>query len=122
MDVFAHLIYEYQKRLRSLALYTFKTDKREYVERKLQNQDIDYFMQIVSPTKLNVFFGDSACVNVVRKIGGKKLNEYSPEEDFILGIMLGYDRVQQCERYLKSSKRNRNRTLYTRENAYLACV
>ncbi|PXF51402.1 MAG: hypothetical protein C4B55_03135 [Candidatus Methanophagaceae archaeon] len=26
------------------------------------------------------------------------------EEDFILGTMLGYDRVKQCERYLKRKK------------------
>ena len=29
MDVLAHLIYEYHKKLRSLALYTFSSDKKQ---------------------------------------------------------------------------------------------
>lgn len=122
MDVLAHLIYEYRKKLRSLALHTFLVSDRERVERKLQNLHIDYVLQSVSPTKMNVFFGDSACVDVVRKIGGKRLNEYSPEEDFILGIMLGYDRVQQCERYLTYGSRRATVKLFRNEQVRFACV
>lgn len=40
------------------------------------------------------------CVDVVKTFS-PKLNELTAEQDFILGIMLGYDRVKQCERYLK---------------------
>ena len=29
----------------------------------------------------------------------KPLNQLTPEEDFILGAMLGYDICAQCERY-----------------------
>lgn len=127
MGVLAHLIYEYKKKLRGLALHTFSVSEREQVEAKLQHLHIDYMLQTVSPTKMNVFFGDSACVDVVRKIGSNKmLNEYSPEEDFMLGIMLGYDRVQQCERYLGYSNRkkdkNKNVKLYIGEKTKLACV
>ena len=28
------------------------------------------------------------------------LSAYTDEEDYILGIMLGYDRVKQCQRFL----------------------
>ena len=101
MDVLAHLIYEYRKKLRSLALHTFHASDRERVERKLQQLNIDYLLQAVTPQKFNVFFGETACVNIVRQIGTKPLNQYTPEEDFMLGIMLGYDRLQQCNRYLK---------------------
>ena len=31
----------------------------------------------------------------------KPLNKLTPEEDFMLGIMLGYDISMQCERYCK---------------------
>lgn len=51
--------------------------------------------------KINVFFGAKDCVDVVKTFVSKKLNELTPEQDFILGIMLGYDRLKQCERYLK---------------------
>lgn len=42
----------------------------------------------------------------LEKIGDKHLSDYTPEEDFILGTMLGYDRVQQCDRYLKMKNKN----------------
>ena len=50
--------------------------------------------------KINVYFGAKQCVDVVKTFN-PKLNELSAEQDFILGIMLGYDRVRQCERYMK---------------------
>lgn len=31
----------------------------------------------------------------------RPLNQLTPEEDFILGAMLGYDICAQCERYCK---------------------
>lgn len=44
----------------------------------------------------------TATFAVVRAIcGGKKLNDLTPEEDFVLGSMLGYDIRKQCERYMK---------------------
>ena len=40
----------------------------------------------------------------------KSLNDLSLEEDFMLGVMLGYDVQQQCKRYLdfKNSKQKDN--------------
>lgn len=99
MDVLAHLIYEYHKKLRSLALYTFPASDKIQVECKLRGKHIDYVLQEVTPDKYNVFFGEPACVDVIRLIGNKPLNLYTPEEDFMLGIMLGYDRLDQCRRY-----------------------
>lgn len=102
MEVLSHLIYEYHKGLRSLALYTFHSSKKGSVEAWLHGRGIDYIMQEVSPIKYNVFFGDEPCLEVIRHIGEEKpLAEYTPEEDFMLGIMLGYDRLEQCRRYQK---------------------
>lgn len=102
LGVLSHLIYEYHKKLRSLALYTFHASLKGEVEAWLRSRKIDYIMQEVSPVKYNVFFGDTPCLEVIRLIGGDKpLAEYTPEEDFMLGIMLGYDRLEQCRRYQK---------------------
>ncbi len=100
MEVLAHLIYEYRKRLRSLALFTFHSSKLEKVEERLRNHGIKFIVQHVSETKMNVFFGDEPCIKIVEKFADRMLYELTPEEDFILGIMLGYDRMQQCERYI----------------------
>ncbi len=102
IEVMSHLIYEYRKKLRSLALYTFNASMKDEVEEWLTCRHIDYILQEVTPSKYNVFFGDTSCLNVIRHIGGDKpLGQYTPEEDFMLGIMLGYDRLEQCRRYQK---------------------
>jgi hypothetical protein len=51
---------------------------------------------------------------VIRLIGKLDLSHYSPEEDFMLGIMLGYGRRQQCARYvnlIRQVGRNRGASL-----------
>jgi hypothetical protein len=101
MKVLCHHIYEYRKGLRNLVLHTMDASFREAAEVKLQHLQISYLIREVSPTKINIFFGSEECVQVVRSFGHKKLNEFTPEEDFILGVMLGYNRMQQCVRYLK---------------------
>lgn len=104
MQVLAHHIYEYKKGLRHLVLHTLNSSYRDVAEERLKQQNIDYVIQIVSSSKINIFFGRRECVDVIRRIGVKKLHEYTPEEDFILGTMLGYDRLQQCRRYLQMNK------------------
>lgn len=101
MRVFNHLLYEYEKGLRKLALHTFSVSEKSVIIHKVEKHNIDYCIQHISAYKCNIFFGSDVCVDVVRRFGLKPLNEYTCEEDFILGIMLGYDREKQCERYLK---------------------
>ena len=48
-----------------------------------------------------VFFGDEVCIKIIQSFGDKSLSDYTDEEDFMLGTMLGYDHIQQCERYIK---------------------
>jgi hypothetical protein len=101
MTVFQHHIYEYKKGLRNLVLHTMSSDEILLVRRKLKRNNISYQVYPLDNGKMNVFFGAEECVAVVRAIGKRSLNEYTPEEDFILGTMLGYDRLLQCRRYLR---------------------
>jgi len=101
MEVFVHHIYEYEKGIRNLVLHTTKEENTEFMINKLEKRGIAYKMYKIGCGRVNVFFGSQECVNVIEKIGKPALVEYTPEEDFMLGIMLGYDRRRQCERYLK---------------------
>lgn len=100
LRVFNHHIYEYKKGIRNLILTTEKAKYRNSIENKLNKESIDYVIHEIAGNKINVYFGEKSCVNVVKTLN-PKLNELTPEQDFILGIMLGYDRVKQCDRYLK---------------------
>ena len=103
MKVFNHHIYEYEKGLRNLILHTMKTDRQDKAEKMLQKKGIDYHIQHVNGTKINIYFGAKNCVKIIKQFANKNLSDFSDEEDFILGIMLGYDRLKQCGRYLKRS-------------------
>lgn len=100
LRVFHHHIYEYKKGIRNLILTTEKSKYRNSIENRLQHENIAYVIHEVDDKKINVYFGEKSCVDVVKTLN-PKLNELTPEQDFILGIMLGYDRVRQCDRYLK---------------------
>lgn len=104
MTVLCHHIYEYQKGVRNLVLHTLPASDRQDAERKLESKGIAYLVYPLGKTRINVFFGDGQCVEVVRRIGKTRLYDYTPEEDFMLGIMLGYDRLRQCKRYLERSR------------------
>ncbi|MGE4489334.1 MAG: DUF2023 family protein [Kiritimatiellales bacterium] len=101
MQVFCHHLYEYCKGLRNLVLHTMAAEDVALAVRKLEAAGIDHAAFPVSARRTNLFFGAAECVQVIRQIGKPKLTEYTAEEDFILGIMLGYERRRQCERYLK---------------------
>lgn len=107
MKVFLHHIYEYKKGLRHLVLYTTRKTEEQLVCRKLDRFGIDYVIYDIGLGKINVFFGDRACVDVVRSFGKHNVADYSDEEDFMIGTMLGYDRLAQCERYLRRKQRSR---------------
>ena len=108
MEVFIHHIQEYSKGLRALVLYTTKASNRDGIEKRLKREMIDYYIQKINGTKINVFFGNSICVAVIKQMNSTSLSNLTDEEDFILGTMLGYDRVKQCERYLRRKRNGRN--------------
>jgi hypothetical protein len=99
--VFLHHIYEYKKGLRNLILHTTHRKNESKIRKKLEQHQIAYVIYPLGQEKMNVFFGEQICIDVIKQIGKDHLTGYTPEEDFILGIMLGYDRRKQCERYLQ---------------------
>lgn len=101
MNIFLHHIYEYHKGIRNMILFTGHKQYRQFIEARLRKNGIAYFIRAVGDARINVFFGNPACIQVIGVIGNKDLHELTDEEDFILGIMLGYDRLKQCRRYVK---------------------
>jgi len=101
MRVLAHHIYEYEKGLRSLVLHTLPSSMEAEAVERIQRRNICFHVERVSESRINIFLGDPACVDVVRLICRKPLDTLSPEEDFMLGIMLGYSRLGQCRRYIE---------------------
>ena len=106
LKVFYHHIYEYKKGVRSLILTTEKSIYRKPIESRLTKEKISYAIQDVDKDKINVFFGAKKCIDVIKTFIHKKLNELSPEQDFILGTLLGYNKEAQCDRYLSQIKKN----------------
>ncbi len=116
MKLICHQIYELNKGLRDLALYTADIKELSEIETKLQGRNLDYEVQMLGEAKFNVFFGEKRCVDVIRSFAGKPLNKYSNEQDYILGIMLGYSRLKQCDRYLERISANKDCGLDTATN------
>ena len=61
-------------------------------------------IQEISTNKINLFFGKPECMEAMRHIITRPLNQLTAEEDFILGTMLGYDLCQQCKRYCNKKR------------------
>jgi hypothetical protein len=104
LRVLLHHIYEYRKGLRDMVLHTMSSADRQKAEYILKQKNICFHTRTVSRNKINIFFGHEECVDVVRSFGDKSLSEYTPEQDYILGIMLGYNRKEQGKRYIRRLK------------------
>lgn len=105
MQVFSHCLYEFQKGVRKLVLLTLEIYELNNIISRLEKEKIPYHFQYLKDKKANLYFGDDICVKVAKFFSKKSLNELNDEEDFILGVMLGYDVKQQCNRYI-SKKSN----------------
>lgn len=105
MKVFCHHLYEYRKGLPNLVLHTTRAEHRAAIVGKLEASGIAHRVEDLSDGAINVFFGNDLCVRVLERMGVVKLAELTDEEDFVLGIRLGYDRLQQCARYLRRKER-----------------
>ena len=92
-------IYEYKKGVRRMILFTCNRRYEAFATQRLCRQSIDYVVQPAGKENVNVYFGRRECLDAIRLFVTRPLNELSPEEDFILGAMLGYDICAQCERY-----------------------
>lgn len=99
LKVLSNHIYELQKGVRQMVLFTCPKRYEECAKKRLCSQNMDFVLQPAGKNNLNFYIGRKECLNAIRLIVNRPLNELSPEEDFILGAMLGYDLCAQCERY-----------------------
>ena len=100
LKVFLNHIYEFKKGVRQMVLYTTNKKYEAFAVKRLTDQKISYVIQPVGNGRINLFFGRKECIEAIRLLVRQPLNKLSPEEDFILGAMLGYDICAQCERYM----------------------
>lgn len=105
MKVLVNHIYEFKKGVRRMVLFTFNKRYEQFAVTRLQHQNINYVIQPVGNDRLNLFFGKKECLDAIRLMITKPLCQLTPEEDFILGAMLGYDICAQCERYCERKSR-----------------
>jgi len=101
LKVLMNHIYELNKGVRHMVLFTCNKKYGKLAVERLESQGIPYVLQPAGQQNLNVYFGRRECLEAIRLIVTRPLNQLTPEEDFILGAMLGYDICAQCERYCK---------------------
>ena len=87
LKVLMNHIYEYQKGVRRMVLFTFNKKYEAFARTRLERQHIEYVIQPVGNDRLNLFFGKRECLDAIRMIVTKPLCQLSPEEDFILGAI-----------------------------------
>jgi hypothetical protein len=107
LKVLMNHIYEYKKGVRRMILFTCNRRYEAFATQRLSRQAIDYVVQPAGKENVNVYFGHRECLDAIRLFVTRPLNELSPEEDFILGAMLGYDICAQCERYCERKNKCR---------------
>lgn len=105
LKVFLNHIYEYKKGVRQMVLYTTNRKYEAFAVNRLKSQRIKFVIQPVDEERINLFFGKAECINAIRLMVTRPLNLLTPEEDFILGAMLGYDICAQCKRYCSRKAR-----------------
>ena len=107
LKVFLNHIYELKKGVRQMALYTTNKKYEAFAVKRLKSQRIRILIQEVDSDRINLFFEKAECIEAIRVKVTRPLNELTPEEDFILGAMLGYDICAQCKRYCdRKSRKN----------------
>ena len=87
LKVFLNHIYELEKGVRQMVLYTTNKRYEDFAVKRLRSQ------------RINLFFGKAECIEAIRMMVTRPLNLLTPEEDFILGAILGYGICAQCKRY-----------------------
>lgn len=115
LKVFLNHIYELKKGVRQMVLYTTNRKYEDFAVRRLESQRIHYVIQSVDSQRINLFFGRTECIEAIRTMVTRPLNLLTPEEDFILGAMLGYDICAQCKRYCSRKAKNWNKNRKNRD-------
>ena len=97
-------IYEYKKGVRNLILYTLNEQYVSHACERLDKQRIPYLIQRAGKNNINIYFGQPECIETIRGFVSRPLNTLTPEEDFILGALLGYNICEQCKRFCTKKK------------------
>ncbi len=97
-------IYEYKKGVRNLILFTMNNQYSEQAFKRLERQNIGYLVQKAGKNNINLYFGHPECLEIIKMFVDRPLNRLTPEEDFILGALLGYDICRQCKRFCSRKK------------------
>jgi len=105
MKVLMNHIYEYKKGVRQMILFTCNARYEDFAVNRLKSQGIEYIIQRVGNLNINIFFAKKQCLDAIRIIVDKPLVRLSPEHDFIIGALLGYDICCQCERFCERKQR-----------------
>lgn len=98
-------IYEYKKGVRNLILYTLNEQYVPLACERLERQRIPYLIQRAGRSNINIYFGQPECLETIRGFVSRPLNRLTPEEDFILGALLGYNICEQCKRFCTKKKK-----------------
>lgn len=106
MKVLMNHIYEFKKGVRQMVLFTFNKKYEDFAIERLKHQNINYIIQPVGNNRMNLFFGKRECMDAIKLMVTRPLNQLTPEEDFMLGALLGYDICAQCERYCERKCRS----------------
>ena len=99
LKVFSNHLYEFKKGVLQMVLYTMSEKYRDYVMKRLQEQNIPFWILPAGKNTINLFFGKQECIDVIKVLINGSLSQLSPEKDFMLGSLLGYDVCAQCTRY-----------------------
>lgn len=106
-SLLGHHIYEIRKGIRRLSLLTLRKDQYQRSLAKLESCGVSHLAKPCGTDTLNIFLGHPSCLRLVDQIVVGDLSRLSPEQDFMLGALLGYDLPDQCERYFRQKARNR---------------
>lgn len=100
LQIFNHHLYELSKGMRPLAMMTLTAETATSVVARLAAAGVAYHVHEACHERVNVVFGSQPAVMAVRRFMVGPLCQLSAEHDFMLGVLLGYDREMQCARYL----------------------
>ncbi len=98
-DILNTYIYEVKKGTKPIALITVFSVLSDKFISKIKKNKLAFCVQNIGD-KCNIFFGKKECIDTIATFLNKDLSKLTPQEDFILGILLGYNRIEQCKRYL----------------------
>ena len=110
IQLITNAVYEYQKGIRPLFLFSEKKGNQSRVESFLTRKKVPYVIHELSDKKINVYLGSPSCLKVVETLN-PRLRSLSAEQDFILGAMLGYNIEQECDRYLMLKQKEKKLNL-----------